>query len=635
MPLGMCDRGGFDGQLTNVLRFVLCADHYTSFLSCIEGTLMLRLIRPAVGTVLLFLVAPHTFAVSPATVMEGKILFEQEWPFRPPMLGSDGLGPLFNGASCVACHNQGGVGGGGAAEFNAKTIGIHKIQITGGVVTNDSLSALVRSFHPGFVLPDGTMINTCSVTHHGGSPAYQAARSMVLDQLPAEFSSNGGPVNAAEVRRANAYPILFQNRMGNLAITINASLFQRNTTALFGAGLLDEVTDKQIREQVKIQKRHPEISGRPSVLRSGRLGKFGWRANLASLVQFTDQACANEVGLKTKRRGQPNDPMNPSYQNPGKDISDQQVRAMRDFTAALPAPSRRMPSDSYERALAVRGQQVFSSIGCAVCHVPNLGPAAGAYTDLLLHEMGRESMDLNHAEPYILRTTPVTNYGTEMVSQSLDGRVMTGSYYGSASTFRAIDRDVSDLFAGTTFKRKRGPNTIYGNRSLGRPLRRERPASRARREGFAFVAPSVPLQLLAVIPRGSDEMNFKTTEKMNQINVEGGALVGDGMRVNRLNGDFTRTNNMKVVANNWLRVHFERTRFNEEWRTPPLWGVADSAPYMHDGRAETLLESITIHGGESEMTRDRFLNLSKQDRDAVILFLKTMVAPVSNLQARL
>ncbi|MDC6679389.1 hypothetical protein OEZ78_28405, partial [Leclercia adecarboxylata] len=31
----------------------------------------------------------------------------------------DGLGPVFNAKSCVACHFQGGVGGGGANEHNA------------------------------------------------------------------------------------------------------------------------------------------------------------------------------------------------------------------------------------------------------------------------------------------------------------------------------------------------------------------------------------------------------------------------------------------------------------------------------------------------------------------------------------
>jgi cytochrome c peroxidase len=77
----------------------------------------------------------------------------------------------------------------------------------------------------------------------------------------------------------------------------------------------------------------------------------------------------------------------------------------------------------------------------------------------------------------------------------------------------------------------------------------------------------------------------------------------------------------------YVRVHYEPTMFNQEWRTPPLWGVADSAPYMHDGRADTLLEAITMHDGEAAGTRDRFLHLPLADRLALIAFLKTLVAP--------
>ena len=41
-----------------------------------------------------------------------------------------------------------------------------------------------------------------------------------------------------------------------------------------------------------------------------------------------------------------------------------------------------------------------------------------------------------------------------------------------------------------------------------------------------------------------------------------------------------------------------------EWRTPPLWGVANSGPYLHDGRAETLDEAIRLHGGEAAATSE-------------------------------
>ena len=67
-------------------------------------------------------------AVSPETIQQGRQLFERNWPSRDPSFGSDGLGPLFNARSCVACHHQGGVGGGGDSRFNAQSIAIERIE---------------------------------------------------------------------------------------------------------------------------------------------------------------------------------------------------------------------------------------------------------------------------------------------------------------------------------------------------------------------------------------------------------------------------------------------------------------------------------------------------------------------------
>src|SRR5258708_5699552 len=49
---------------------------------------------------------------------DGKRLFEYEWTPNDPLAGGDGLGPVFNARSCVACHFQGGVGGGGGLAPN-------------------------------------------------------------------------------------------------------------------------------------------------------------------------------------------------------------------------------------------------------------------------------------------------------------------------------------------------------------------------------------------------------------------------------------------------------------------------------------------------------------------------------------
>jgi hypothetical protein len=64
-----------------------------------------------------------------------------------------------------------------------------------------------------------------------------------------------------------------------------------------------------------------------------------------------------------------------------------------------------------------------------------------------------------------------------------------------------------------------------------------------------------------------------------------------------------------------------------EWRTPPLWGVADSAPYMHDGRAATLLEAIRCHDGEAMQSRHDFLALTADEQNQVLTFLESLRAP--------
>ncbi len=63
-----------------------------------------------------------------------------------------------------------------------------------------------------------------------------------------------------------------------------------------------------------------------------------------------------------------------------------------------------------------------------------------------------------------------------------------------------------------------------------------------------------------------------------------------------------------------------------EWRTPPLWGVADSAPYMHDGRAATLEQAILMHGGQGKRAAEKFAVLKPEEKERVLAFLKTLRA---------
>ncbi|MRG93528.1 di-heme oxidoredictase family protein [Polyangium spumosum] len=58
--------------------------------------------------------------------------------------------------------------------------------------------------------------------------------------------------------------------------------------------------------------------------------------------------------------------------------------------------------------------------------------------------------------------------------------------------------------------------------------------------------------------------------------------------------------------------------------TRPLWGLAETAPYLHDGRAATIPEAIEAHGGEAEPARDAFRALDPEDRKDLHVFLLSL-----------
>ena len=66
---------------------------------------------------------------------------------------------------------------------------------------------------------------------------------------------------------------------------------------------------------------------------------------------------------------------------------------------------------------------------------------------------------------------------------------------------------------------------------------------------------------------------------------------------------------------------------NDEFTTARLWGVADTAPYLHDGRATTIFQAIVLHGGEAQAARNAFVNLPPVSQTDVLNFLKTLHTP--------
>ena len=61
--------------------------------------------------------------------------------------------------------------------------------------------------------------------------------------------------------------------------------------------------------------------------------------------------------------------------------------------------------------------------------------------------------------------------------------------------------------------------------------------------------------------------------------------------------------------------------------TPRLWGIGDTAPYLHDGRALTLREAIIMHGGEGLAAANNFNLLSSAEQSDLLLFLDSLRVP--------
>jgi CxxC motif-containing protein (DUF1111 family) len=290
---------------------------------------------------------------------EGKELFEKSWePGKPSPIGGDGLGPLYNETSCVGCHNLGGTGGGGSNERN--------------VVMLTAIASSARSIH-GATLFQGEMEDL--------HPGFRNRASVVLHRHATT------PEIEERLKKIGEFTAV-QTREGIKVLRDG----RRNTPALFGAGFIDAIPDQVLRDAEKRSfPGFPEIKGRVSELADGRLGRFGWKGQIASLDDFVRAACSNELGLEVPGEHQASFAKTKDFDPSALelDLDKEQCDLLTRFVSRL-APPKKRPDD---RTLPPWGYMVFQSIGCATCHTPKLGDVSGLYSDLLLHDMGQTSSD--------------------------------------------------------------------------------------------------------------------------------------------------------------------------------------------------------------------------------------------------
>jgi CxxC motif-containing protein (DUF1111 family) len=261
----------------------------------------------------------------------------------------EGLGPAYNGTSCAVCHNVPAIGGGG----------------------------VILELRAGY--RDG------SGTHTG----LNAAGDTLIHLLST-------PAHACQVQMPDDVTVIAR----------------RAPIPLFGAGLVEAIPDEALLAlEDPVDRDRDGVSGRAAIVvdvAAGhrRVGRFGWKAQHATLLAFGADAYRNEMGIT-------NDlfPQESAF-----GISNAQMRSCDPF----PDPEdRRDPRtgrrgidnfESFMRFLApvarshvdestLAGERMFLAIGCAACHVPRLTTGASAhpafnrrsvelFSDLLLHDVG-------------------------------------------------------------------------------------------------------------------------------------------------------------------------------------------------------------------------------------------------------
>ncbi len=286
----------------------------------------------------------------------GSVVFATE--FTP----ETGLGPLFNSTSCAECHENPVAGGVG------DEVEIHATELQGAVCSD--LSAV------------------------GGPVIQQTVTTALHDSLGIDVE----PVPLAATGTG-----------------------LRTTPSILGFGLLDAVPEAEILARADPDDRDGDgISGRPNMTPDGLVGRFGRKAQTATLREFNATAFVMEMGITNPESdveqtvdGHPLplgvDP------TPDPELSQADLDAAIAFVRFLAPPA----PQGMTVALAASRQE-FIQIGCAGCHVPYLktGPnpvkalsnqTVPAFTDLLLHDMGPNLADicLAQALPSEFRTEPL------------------------------------------------------------------------------------------------------------------------------------------------------------------------------------------------------------------------------------
>ncbi len=314
----------------------------------------------------------------------GNSFFKKAWVEAPASTKArDGLGPHFVAQSCGACH---GLDGRGAPPDFAN-----------GVQQEQPMALLIRLSIPG-QKPDpvyGGQLNNRAipeVTPEGKVQIkYESIHGQFADGTPYELLKPHYQITDL------AYGPMHKDIM----------LSPRIAPQMIGLGLLEAIPEKDILANAAKQKADNKgIAGQANYVydafaKKELIGRFGWKANVASIGHQTAGAFLGDIGITSSIN--PKEDCMPAQKDcrtaptgGQPEINDKTLKQVIFYSQTLAVPTRR---DAQTNDV-LRGKQIFTDANCVSCHTPSYKTGAFApipqlanqtifpYTDLLVHDMG-------------------------------------------------------------------------------------------------------------------------------------------------------------------------------------------------------------------------------------------------------
>ncbi|MER9657774.1 c-type cytochrome [Mesorhizobium sp. M0152] len=363
----------------------------------------------------------------------GNALFRKNWVSSPSSTqASDGLGPLFNERACQNCHLKDGRGRPPQGDVGTTSM---FLRLAREASTEEEKAQLAD--HKALNFPDpvyGSQLQELAVAGLRGEG------SMHVDYQERKMTLADGSVISL---RKPSYSV---TDLGDGPLDPRTTLSPRLTPPMIGLGLIEQIAPADILRHADPGDRDGDgISGKPNIVRDGlsgelTLGRFGWKAQTASIRQQAADAFAGDIGIST--------PETPKHWG---DCTAAQAKCLampngvQERLGPVEAPLPVMDLVTfYSQNLAVparrdldapavlAGKKLFYEIGCVSCHTPKFVTRRDApnkaqafqlvwpYSDFLLHDMGPDLADgqaMGDATGSEWRTPPLWGIGlTETVN---------------------------------------------------------------------------------------------------------------------------------------------------------------------------------------------------------------------------